>query len=118
VDLAIARNIRFWGSKQAQIRLEAFNAFNNVNINSRQTQLQLNSPSDPTVRAGTAQFNADGSINEARLTPRNAGLARRRVRRRCGPSNCSSDSISRLMRVTATQAAARPSLGVRPLFVT
>jgi hypothetical protein len=74
VNLALARNIRFWGSKQAQIRVEAFNAFNIVNINGRQTQLQLNSPSDPTVRAGTAQFNADGSINQARLTPRNAGF--------------------------------------------
>jgi hypothetical protein len=74
VDLAIARTIRFWGTKQAQVRLEAFNVFNTVNINARQTQLQLNSPSDPTVRAGTAQFNADGSINTARLTPRNAGF--------------------------------------------
>jgi hypothetical protein len=36
------------------------------------TQLQLNSPSDSTVR--NAQYNADGSLNTARVQPRNAGF--------------------------------------------
>jgi hypothetical protein len=72
VDLAIARNIRLGGARQAQIRLELFNAFNDVVINGRQTQLQLRSPTDQTVL--NSQYNADGSINQARLTPRNAGF--------------------------------------------
>jgi hypothetical protein len=38
----------------------------------RVTQLQLNSPSDPTIR--NAQYNADGSLNQSRLQPRNAGF--------------------------------------------
>ena len=46
--------------------------FSDLIINGRQTQLQLRSPTDQTIL--NSQFNADGSINEARLTPRNAGF--------------------------------------------
>ncbi|MEO7191008.1 MAG: carboxypeptidase-like regulatory domain-containing protein [Vicinamibacterales bacterium] len=73
-DLAIARNIRFWGSKEAQIRVELFNAFNEVVINGRNTSLTLNSPTNPTPLSGSSQYNADGTLNQARLTPRNAGF--------------------------------------------
>jgi hypothetical protein len=48
-----------------------FNAFNTVVFNARQNQLQLNSPTDTTIRNN--QFLADGSLNPARLTPRDAG---------------------------------------------
>jgi carboxypeptidase family protein len=72
VDLAIARNIPFGGGRSAQFRLDLFNAFNAVVYNSVVRQLQLNSPTDPTVR--NAQYNADGTLNQARLQPKNAGF--------------------------------------------
>ncbi len=70
-DFSIARNFRIRGGRQAQIRLEMFNAFNTVVIDGRVTQLQLNSPTDLTVRNN--QYLADGSLNPARLKPRDAG---------------------------------------------
>ena len=72
LDLSIQRNIKVGGPRQIQLRLDLFNALNTIVYNARQTQLQLNSPTDPTVR--NAQFNADGTINSARLQPRNAGF--------------------------------------------
>ena len=72
LDLAVARTVRLGGSKDVQFRLDLFNALNSVIYTGRVTQLQLNSPSDPTVR--NAQYNADGSVNQARLQPRNAGF--------------------------------------------
>ena len=49
-----------------------FNVFNTSVIDGRVTQLQLNSPTDLTVR--NAQFNADGTLNQARVKPRDAGF--------------------------------------------
>jgi hypothetical protein len=71
-DLALARTIRIGRGRSVQLRLDAFNAFNTVVFNARTTGLQLNSPADPvTIRNN--QFNADGSLNAARLLPRDAG---------------------------------------------
>ena len=72
LDLSIARNIRLGGSKQIPLRLEAYNALNTVIYNGRVTQLQLNSPTDQTVR--NSQYLPDGSVDPNRLTPRNAGF--------------------------------------------
>ena len=72
VDLAIARNIRLGGGRAVQLRLDAFNAFNVAIINGRQTQIQYNSPTDLFIRNN--QFLADGSLDPARLTPKNAGF--------------------------------------------
>lgn len=72
LDLAIARNILFGGNRRVQLRLDLFNALNTVVFNGRQHTLQLNSPTDPTVR--NAQYLANGTIDPARLTPRNAGF--------------------------------------------
>ena len=72
MDLAIARNIRFGGSRQLQLRLDAYNVFNTAIITGRQNQIQYNSPTDQTIR--NSQFLADGSVNPNRLTPRNAGF--------------------------------------------
>jgi hypothetical protein len=72
VDLAIARNFPFGGGKNVQVRIDVFNAFNTVIYNLRVTQLQMNSPTDQTIR--NAQFNADGTLNQARLQPKNAGF--------------------------------------------
>jgi hypothetical protein len=72
VDLSINRSIRLGGSRQLQFRVDAFNAFNTVVINGRQTTLQYNNPVDKVIQ--NSQYNADGSINSARLTPRTAGF--------------------------------------------
>ena len=72
VDLAVARSFRFGGGRAVQVRLDAFNAFDVVVINNRVTTVQYNSPTDLTVR--NSQYNADGTLNESRLTPRNAGF--------------------------------------------
>ena len=78
IDLAIARNIRVGKSRQVQFRLDMFNAFNTVVFSGRQGQLQLNSPTDLTVR--NPQFNADGSLATTgtpavqRIKPQDAGF--------------------------------------------
>jgi carboxypeptidase family protein len=80
MDLSIARNIRLGGSKQVQLRVDMFNAFNtvvlgaaaNASSDNRVNQLQLNSPTDPTIRNN--QFLADGTLNPARVKPRDAGF--------------------------------------------
>jgi len=71
-DLAIARNFQFGGARQLQFRLELFNAFNTLVYNSRVSTVQFNSPTDQTVR--NSQYLADGSLDPARLQPRNAGF--------------------------------------------
>jgi hypothetical protein len=60
------------GSRQLQFRLDVFNAFNVVVINARQNQITYNNPVDKVIQ--NAQYNADGSLNTARLTPRTAGF--------------------------------------------
>jgi len=84
VDLSLQRNIRLGGSRNLQLRLDAFNAFNVVVFNARQTQLQLNSPTDLTIRnpqyvANTGDTTlAPGAVgtvlNSTRLLPNNAGF--------------------------------------------
>ena len=72
LDLSLARTIRLGGGRSVQLRADAFNAFNIVNFNGRQGQIQYVSPTDRTVR--NSQFNADGTLNQARLIPQNAGF--------------------------------------------
>ena len=72
LDLSVSRSIRLGRSRQVQFRLDAFNVLNSAVINAVQTLNQYNSPADPvTIRNN--QFNADGSVNTARLTPQTAG---------------------------------------------
>ncbi len=71
-DIAIARNVRIGGSRQMQFRIDLFNVFNSVVINARSTTLNYNSPATSTTITNN-QFNADGSLNTARLTPATAG---------------------------------------------
>ncbi|HMC21900.1 MAG TPA: hypothetical protein VKL19_08645, partial [Thermoanaerobaculia bacterium] len=59
-------------SHSLQLRIDAFNALNTVVYNARVTTLQLNSPMDQTVR--NSQYLADGSLDPARVLPRNAGF--------------------------------------------
>jgi hypothetical protein len=72
VDLAVARNFPLPGGRNIQVRADVFNVFNSVVYNARQTQLQLTNPTDQVVR--NAQYNADGSLNSARVRPRDAGF--------------------------------------------
>ena len=72
LDLAIARNITLGGGRQVQLRVDMFNALNAVVYSGRQGQLQLNSPTDQTVR--NAQYLADGTVDPTRLKPQNAGF--------------------------------------------
>ncbi len=72
VDMSFSRNISVGGSREVQFRLDAFNLFNNVIYNARSTTVQYNSPADPTTIRNN-QYNADGSLNSARLKPNAAG---------------------------------------------
>ena len=55
-----------------QLRVDLFNAFNTVVIDSRVTQLQLVSPTDQTIR--NPQFLPNGEVNPARVRPEDAGF--------------------------------------------
>ena len=72
IDMAIARHIRLGGNRTLQFRLDAFNVFNTVVINNRQRNVTYVSPTD--LRITNSQTRADGSIDPARLQPRNAGF--------------------------------------------
>jgi hypothetical protein len=72
VDLSLARNIRVGGGRQVQFRVDAFNAFNAVIINARNTTLNYTSLTNLTPL--NSQFLPDGSLDQTRLTPRTAGF--------------------------------------------
>ena len=72
VDLSLLRSIRFGGNRQIQLRVDVFNAFNAVIINNRNVTANFDNPTSMTLVNN--QFLADGSLNQARLTPRNAGF--------------------------------------------
>jgi hypothetical protein len=84
VDLALQRTFRVHGAMKFMVRLDAFNAFNAVVYNARSTQLQLNSPTDLTIRNPqyvvkegdtTLAPGAVGTVlNPNRLTPATAGF--------------------------------------------
>jgi hypothetical protein len=71
-DLAVARNIRFGGSRQFQLRVDAFNLFNTAIITGRQNTVTFASPTNQTI--ANSEFLADGTVDPNRLTPRNAGF--------------------------------------------
>jgi hypothetical protein len=72
VDLALARNFRLGGSRTIQVRIEAFNAFNTVVFNARNTTVQVTSPINLTV--SNPQYDASGNLVQTRLQPQNAGF--------------------------------------------
>jgi hypothetical protein len=84
VDLSLQKNIRLGGGRNLQLRLDAFNAFNALVFNSRQSQLQFNSPTDLTIRNPQYVVNAGDTtlapgavgteLNSARVLPNNAGF--------------------------------------------
>jgi len=72
VDLALARNFRLGGGRTVQFRIEAFNAFNAVVFNARNTTLQVTSPL--VLTQSNPQYDASGNLVQTRLTPQNAGF--------------------------------------------
>jgi hypothetical protein len=72
IDIAVARNFPIKGGRNVQVRADVFNLLNSIVYNSRVTQLQLTTPTEQAIR--NSQFNADGTLNQARLQPRNAGF--------------------------------------------
>jgi len=73
VDMALAKNIRLPGQKNIQFRMDVFNLFNTYVYSSRNTSVSFTSPTDQTSILNN-QYNADGSLNQSRVLPRNAGF--------------------------------------------
>ena len=72
IDISLARTIRLGGSRQLQFRIDAFNAFNTVIYNGRNTNINWETPTNLSIR--NSQTLPDGSLDPARLLPRNAGF--------------------------------------------
>jgi hypothetical protein len=73
IDMALAKNIRLPGQKNIQFRMDVFNLFNTYVISARNTSVSFNSPTDQSTILNN-QYNADGTLNQSRLQPRNAGF--------------------------------------------
>jgi carboxypeptidase family protein len=72
IDVSLARNIRLGGGRELRFQVDAFNAFNIVNYTNRNSTINYTSPTNLTVN--NAQYLADGTLNPARVLPRNAGF--------------------------------------------
>jgi hypothetical protein len=72
IDLALARNFRLGGTRNIQFRIEAFNAFNAVVYDLRNSTLQVTSPL--VLTPSNPQYDASGTLVQSRLTPQNAGF--------------------------------------------
>ena len=72
VDMSLSRDIRLGGNRTFEFRLDVFNLFDTVIYDQRNSTINYVSPTDLTVR--NSQTLADGSIDPARLVPRNAGF--------------------------------------------
>jgi hypothetical protein len=72
VDLSLSRDVRIGGNRELVFRLDAFNVFNYAFITNRNNTIQYDNPISQNVL--NAQYNADGSLNQTRLQPRNAGF--------------------------------------------
>jgi hypothetical protein len=70
--MSLTRRISISEKYRIELRADVFNALNTVVINGRSGSAQFNSPTNLTLINN--QFNADGSLNQSRLTPRNAGF--------------------------------------------
>jgi hypothetical protein len=73
LDLSLQREIPVWGSRRLQLRVDMFNAPNQALITGRSTSLTLSSPTDPVTIVNN-QYNTDGTLNQTRLRPQNAGF--------------------------------------------
>jgi hypothetical protein len=72
LDMTLQRSIRFGGNRRMDFRVDVFNVLNTVVVTGVNTTANFDSPT--SMKLVNNQYNADGSINTARLTPRNAGF--------------------------------------------
>ena len=72
VDLSISRHIRLGGNRALEMRVDMFNALDTVVYTGRNTTVNFDNPTNMNVL--NSQTMPDGSLNPARLTPRNAGF--------------------------------------------
>jgi hypothetical protein len=72
VDMTLQRSIRFGGNRRLDFRVDVFNVLNTVVITGVNTSANFDTPT--SMKLVNNQYNADGSLNTARLTPRNAGF--------------------------------------------
>jgi hypothetical protein len=73
VDMAFVRRIRVGSERyRLELRADVFNTFNITNINGRNSTAQFNNPTSMTLVNN--QFNTDGSLNQSRLKPKDAGF--------------------------------------------
>jgi Carboxypeptidase regulatory-like domain len=73
LDLSLQREVSLGGARRIQFRVDAFNAPNQALITTRSTTMTLNNPNDPVTIVNN-QYNADGTLNQTRLKPQNAGF--------------------------------------------
>lgn len=73
LDLSIARKINLGGGRSVQLRVDMFNAPNSSQITGRNTTVTLISPTDPVTIVNN-QYLPDGTLNQTRLQPKNAGF--------------------------------------------
>jgi hypothetical protein len=73
-DIALSRTIKIGGSRSIQLRMDAFNLFNQQAVIARNTAMQLASPTaDPTVITNLP-FDSTGNVIPTRSKPNNAGF--------------------------------------------
>ena len=72
VDLSVTREFRVGGNRRLMLRADVFNAFNTVIITGRNTAVTFDNPT--SMRVVNSQFNDNGSLNQNRLKPRDAGF--------------------------------------------
>jgi hypothetical protein len=76
LDMSVVRRLRFWKifteSRRLEARLDIFNSLNAAIINAASTTGTFNNPTNMVL--ANNQYNTDGSLNTARLQPKNAGF--------------------------------------------
>ena len=74
LDLSLQREISLGGSRRLQLRVDIFNAPNQaLHHRTGPPSMTLTNPNDPVTIVNN-QFNADGTLNQTRVKPQNAGF--------------------------------------------
>ena len=73
IDLSIQRIVRLGGGRSVTFRIDMFNMPNNSQITGRVNSMTMNSQATNTTIVNN-QYNADGSVNQTRVQPQNAGF--------------------------------------------
>ncbi len=74
LDMSFVRRFRVFKSEKYKLeaRADVFNLPNTIQINARNTTATFNNPTSMTLVNN--QYNADGSVNQARILPKNGGF--------------------------------------------